>query len=1025
MSVLTRLEQRGRLAVKIAVPLVVIIVAMAVVVGATTIAATRQSYAHTYARQAEGLADLVATGYVRYPEDQVAMTAFLTDVWASVPTVRLIRLFRENSGTPVLWASTNPAELKSYQPTAEEMSPIKTSIGIQREFNFRGERMLETIEPVRRDGRRVVASVGVLTSLQERDQAVAGVARTVGLLLALGVIGGLVALWAIFYRLVLRRMARLSRAASQVAQGDLDIRLPEGDQRAGGDEVFQVARQFDHMLGTIRSRTQQQAAVTRLGQRALEGADLASLLEETTTLVLRNLGADTASVERHMPQSGTFALVAGVGWNEGVVGRITVPAKESLAGYTLESDEPVIVNNYGAENRFKVSPFHREHHLVSAISVIIPGHDQPYGVLTAHTIRERTFTTDDLQFLQGMANTLGWAIRQKYAQEQLREARVLEMIAKNEPLEAILNTLVDTVEAQRPGAICAIMLAQGRSLHQVAGRRLPDAYLQAIAGAPIGADSSLAGVSAHRGQPVVIEDIGQDDFWREREGLALSLGLRAGWAVPLLSSAGRALGSMVTYQRKPATPSADDLRLLDDITYLATIAVEQRSLMDKLAYQAQHDALTGLPNRVLFEDRLQQAIAQAARSGEGVALLYVDLNDFKRINDTLGHHVGDVLLRLVAQRFKSRVRQSDTLARMGGDEFGVVLTGLKDPTKAAGVAQKLHDALVSAFDVNDMQLFLSGSIGISLYPQDGQEVGVLQRNADTAMYRAKLEGGAGFRFFAPEMHAEALERLEFDTSLRSALANKELKLHYQPQFSLETKEIVGVEALLRWAHPKYGPIPPTKFIPLAEETGLILPIGTWVLKEACRQNLAWQLAGYRPIRISVNVAPLQFGRPDFVKTVSDALGESGLDPQWLELEVTEGTLMRDVADVRGRLMELQRLGVRISIDDFGTGYSSLSYLQQLPIDSLKVDRSFVRDVTFPATEPDHGRSLVKSIVSLAHSLGMEVVAEGIETVDQLEFLRTLQCETGQGYLVAKPMPADQVVHMLSPLASASELEQSA
>jgi diguanylate cyclase (GGDEF)-like protein len=596
-----------------------------------------------------------------------------------------------------------------------------------------------------------------------------------------------------------------------------------------------------------------------------------------------------------------------------------------------------------------------------------------------------------VQFVQAMAHTLGWTVRQKYAQEQLGEARVLEMIAKDEPLPNIFNTLTEMVESQRPGAVCAVLLVKNGSLFRAAGRRLPEGYIQAIDGTPV--DPAVA-----------------------QEATALAHGLRAGWAVPIAAGGGPALGVFVTYFREPRTPTPDDLRLAGTASHLAAIAIEQRSFTEKLTHQAQHDALTGLPNRVLFEDRLQQALALAKRDGaEVVGLLIADLNNFKRINDTLGHAMGDKLLRFVAERLAGRVRESDTLARMGGDEFAVVLTSLKDPRDAAVIAQKLLDVLNSAFDVEGHRLFLSGSMGISLYPQDGQEAAVLIRNADAAMYRAKSEGANTFQFFAPEMHAEALERLELDNSLRRALDNQEFRLDYQPQLDLRSGELVGVEALIRWHHPTRGLVNPLKFISLAEENGLILPIGGWVLREACRQNVAWQRAGYAPIRMAVNVSARQFARPDFVQTVSETLDESGLAPRWLELEVTESLLMRDIDAVRLRLAELRQVGVAISIDDFGTGYSSLSYLQQLPIDSLKIDRAFVRELKAAVDTTSPAATLVRTILSLAHNLGMQVVAEGVETTEQRDFLRGAGCELGQGYLFAKPMPAEQILAIMDRL----------
>ncbi len=1005
------------LAFKIAVPLVVISVTAATWLGSTMIAATRDSFARTYAAQAEGIAQLVASGYASNSADQQAFTVFLTDIWSSVPLVRRIRLYRDDGGTPALWASTDPLEINRYQPGPEEVSPITTGTGTQREQVTQGERMLETIEPVRVGGRRVIGSVGVFTSLRERDQAVGALERNALVVGALGVATELIALWMVFFWLVLRRMGRLSRAAAQVAAGDLNVRLPEGQLTGGADEVFKVAREFDHMARAVAARTRQQAAVAKLGGRALEGVDLSPLMDEATHHVLQDLDVQHVGILKLTARSDHLLVVAAAGWPDGVAGWSTVPAGSgSLAGYTLEVREPVIVLDARMETRFTYPPALLENGVVSSISVVIPGYDKPYGAFVAHTTRPRRFTVDDVQFLQAMAQTLGWAVRHKYAQEQLREARVLEMIAKNEPLPNIFHTLAEMVESQRPGALCAVLTVSNGSLFQPVGSRLPEGYLQAIDGTPVDPAGGLAAASAHGGESVIVGDIDADPGWRGKEAMALAHGLRAGWAVPIAAGDGSTLGVFVTYYREPRTPTADDLRLVGTAGYLAAIAIEQRTFTERLTHQAQHDALTGLPNRVLFEDRLQQALALAKRTGDVVGLLFADLDDFKRINDTLGHTIGDTLLKHVAERLASRIRQSDTLARMGGDEFAVVLTSLKDPRDAATIAQKLLNVLNSGFDVEGYQLFLNGSIGISLYPQDGMETAVLLRNADTAMYRAKIHGANSFQFFAPEMHAEALERLELDNSLRRALDNKEFRLHYQPQFDLRSGELVGVEALLRWHHPTAGLVPPIRFIPLAEENGLILPIGIWVLGEACRQNAAWQRMGYPPIRMAVNVSALQFARPDFVQTVSETLDASGLAPRWLELELTESLLMRDIDAVRLRLAELRKLGVAISIDDFGTGYSSLAYLQQLPIDTLKIDRAFVRELHAGVDASSPPATLVKTVLSLAHNLGMKVVAEGVETTEQRDFLRNSACELGQGYLFARPMPAEEMLATLARLA---------
>ena len=363
----------------------------------------------------------------------------------------------------------------------------------------------------------------------------------------------------------------------------------------------------------------------------------------------------------------------------------------------------------------------------------------------------------------------------------------------------------------------------------------------------------------------------------------------------------------------------------------------------ELAHQAQHDALTGLPNRLLFQDRLGQALAQASRKGAQVAVLYMDLDRFKHINDTLGHSVGDALLRQVAARLDESLRKSDTLARLGGDEFTVVLGELAEPGDAMRVGRTLVEAMRKPFHVDGRELYVSVSLGISMFPIDGDDAETLMVNADVAMYRAKEMGRDTFQWFSPEMNVLARARLELEGDLRRALAAGQLDLHYQPQCD-GAGRIAGVEALMRWTHPVLGRVPPSRFIPLAEESGLIVPIGEWALRRACQQAAAWRAAGHRWLRMSVNVSALQFRRDDWVDTVRAILAETGLPAQALELEITESLLLQSLNETTANLLELRELGVRIAIDDFGTGYSSLSYLHQLPITTLKIDQSFVREI---------------------------------------------------------------------------------
>lgn len=423
---------------------------------------------------------------------------------------------------------------------------------------------------------------------------------------------------------------------------------------------------------------------------------------------------------------------------------------------------------------------------------------------------------------------------------------------------------------------------------------------------------------------------------------------------------------------------------------------------EELAYSANHDSLTDLPNRRLFSDRLKQAIAAARRNGEQVALLYLDLDGFKVVNDTLGHALGDVLLREVVARMKDRLRQCDTLARMGGDEFTLIATGVTCPDAADALAQRIRTALQPPFQIDGNELFITTSIGISIYPQDGCDVAELLRNADAAMYEAKRQGRNRAVFFTPEIGQAANDRLELETSLRSALEDNEFRLHYQPQFELGTQRLVRFEALIRWEHPTLGLVPPSKFIPMAEEFGLIVPIGNWVIAEACRTAKKWEEAGCRGVPVAVNISAQQFCRPDFIDTVVNIVNRTPLDPSLLELELTETAIVRDLADVVPKIARLRELGIHVAIDDFGSGYSSFSYLEKLPVAAVKIDRSFIECMeSAPKT-----RSVVKGMVMLAHSIGLRVVVEGVETAGQLEALFESEADEVQGYLLGRPAPVE-------------------
>jgi len=432
---------------------------------------------------------------------------------------------------------------------------------------------------------------------------------------------------------------------------------------------------------------------------------------------------------------------------------------------------------------------------------------------------------------------------------------------------------------------------------------------------------------------------------------------------------------------------------------------------------AHYDALTGLPNRLLFFDRLQQALSQAARHGTLLGVMLLDLDRFKAINDSFGHTAGDALLQAVGRRIGECIRDGDTVARLGGDEFTLLLQDIRQTQHAALVAQKIIEALQQPFLLNGYEVTVNTSIGIALYPLC-RDAETLLKHADTAMYKAKEEGGNGYRFYTDAMSSADTRRLSLEAQLRKAIERDELVLHYQPQVDLVSGRLLGAEALLRWQHPEHGLIPPGEFIPLAEETGLIVPIGEWVLRAACAQNRAWQNAGLAPLRVAVNVSGRQFRHLDLLETIYKTLEDTGLDSRYLEIELTEGVLMQDTVVALQTLHALSAMGVLISIDDFGTGYSSLSYLKRFPIDMLKIDRSFVQDI---ATDPDD-TAIVQAIIAMSHGLGIKTIAEGVETREQLDFLRRHQCDAMQGYCLSRPLPAEAFAHFLREMPQALRLD---
>lgn len=596
------------------------------------------------------------------------------------------------------------------------------------------------------------------------------------------------------------------------------------------------------------------------------------------------------------------------------------------------------------------------------------------------------------------------------------EKDVLEMVVSGASLGAALGVLARHVEVLSGQMFCSILFrengensdllcATGPSLpHSVAegmvhhGRAALWAVFSDVRSRKEGDAQGPA--DPHSG---IIEDINANPAWTDYRRLMSEQGILPCFAVPIQSSSRHVLGIIVAHYRKPSDQPPHDLELIRVAANLTSIAIERRQAEAQLQVLAHYDALTLLPNRVLFRDRLNHALAHAERHRGLVAVMFLDLDRFKTINDTLGHDAGDLLLREVSVRLRQCVREEDTVARLGGDEFTVILEQINKPEEAAIVAGKIVEALSPSILLRGQEAFVTPSIGVTIYPTDSDNFENLLKNADTAMYRAKEDGGNGYRFFTPEMNTLAAGRLQMESGLRRALEREEFVVYYQPKVDLGSNAIIGAEALLRWKHPDWGLVSPGAFIPILEETGLIEPVGEWVLKTVCSQIRAWQDADVPPLSVAVNLSGRQLQRNNLAGTIARILEETQLDPDFLELEVTESMLMHDPEYAADMLKQIRTKGVvNIDVDDFGTGYSSLSYLKRFPIDALKLDKSFVDGL--PHDEEDIAIS--RAVIALAHSLKLRVIAEGVETEEQLSFLHDNGCDVIQGYIVSPPLPAE-------------------
>ncbi|WP_420476257.1 EAL and GGDEF domain-containing protein [Noviherbaspirillum sp. ST9] len=588
--------------------------------------------------------------------------------------------------------------------------------------------------------------------------------------------------------------------------------------------------------------------------------------------------------------------------------------------------------------------------------------------------------------------------------------QLLEMIALGAPMDEVLEKLVLLIESQTPGMLGSILLLDKDGVHvrHGAAPNLPIEYIRAVDGQPIGPTAGSCGTAMYTGKPVIVSDILVDRLWTDYREVATRHKLRACWSTPIRVSGGQVRGSFAMYYVEPRSPKPEDLRVAELASHIAGIAIERRDAEERISHLARHDALTGLPNRTMLHGALVQAIAHAGRRKSIVGLLFIDLDNFKRINDSLGHHVGDLLLQGAARRLQACLRKDDMLVRLGGDEFVILLASLRHSQESALVAAKALSVLDAPFELEGHVLHTGGSIGISLYPDDGKDAETLMRAADTAMYHAKAKGRGNYQFFTEELNASIQYRLATENQLRSALSRGELSLHFQPQVDMESSRIFCAEALVRWHHAERGMVPPEQFISIAEESGLIVQIGEWVLREACAHLAQWHARGRMDMCVSVNLSARQIFQQDFPELVERVLKEFEVPARALDLEITETMLMQPSDDNMGTLTRLSEMGVQLSVDDFGIGYSSLSYLKRFPIHALKIDRSFVSGIG----RDQNDMAITSAIMGMAQGLHLKVVAEGVETTEQAHYLRSIGCTSAQGFLFGKPVAADAFSRLL-------------
>jgi diguanylate cyclase (GGDEF)-like protein len=749
----------------------------------------------------------------------------------------------------------------------------------------------------------------------------------------------------------------------------------------------------------------------------------------STTIALANPGSDFLSIVAAAGPAAETTRHVRLSVNE------AHPEGRGLSGTALRTGRPSISNDYVADQR--VAAFH----VVTRVDDVQSGAAFPLlvggkavGVMIYMSSEKDTFWPEFAELLQRLADNVSFALEsferadEKARTEDQKERLTRMFAALSATNEAIMRAKSRT---ELFDLVCAAAATGGKfTSTTIALAKSGNDYLDVVAtGGPAAVSARAVRMSINEAHPegrgacgmafrsgtaCIINDYLADPRCQAFHGQAIKDGTKSGASFPLYAR-GQVVGMLVfvATEKDTFTPEFAELlqRLADNVSFaLENFArVDEKAQADqRIEYLASHDSLTNLPNREMFNGMLRRAIDAAQRYERRFAVLFIDLDRFKIINDSLGHDAGDMLLVEIGERLRKALRSSDVVARLGGDEFVVILEEAAEQHEVERIATELLSVLSQPMQLSGHECHTTASIGIAMYPSDGSDLQTLTKNADMAMYLAKEDGKNGFRFFTKEIKSQSIERLTLESALRRALERDQFSLHYQPKIDMVSGQITGVEALLRWNHPELGLVSPGQFIPLAEETGLIVPIGRWVLKEACAQNMAWQRRGLRPVTMAVNLSPRQFADVHLLHDVDEALLASGMSPVLLQLEVTESMVMRNVSRAIKVLDAIQSRGIRLAIDDFGTGYSSMSLMKQFPIDTIKIDRSFVRDLPIDTED----QAIAQAIISMGKALGMTVIAEGVETVEQEAFLRSHACDEMQGFLFSKPLPAREMANLL-------------